>query len=276
MQRFPVWMLGVMVVLSLSYSAQARPGEAVEPARTVAGAVAGAPKLPASMKKKAQEDNAKPKAKKKPVAKRAAKKVPAKPPTPKAKKHALGLKGAMLPFNDMNVTRPGVASGDTREIDYDFGVIWGLGVQYQYRLARNFYACGEFLYWFPHVSDTSNHPEAVATQENYRERDVLVNLGAGLRYDILGGETTNDRVYLKGHAGFADYSGNDANLDNSNRAGLYFNLGVGIEHMFARTFTVFADGGYFYNAFLSPGDNEEDASLQGIVINAGFLFHWGN
>jgi hypothetical protein len=91
----------------------------------------------------------------------------------------------------------------------------------------------------------------------------------------MGGEDTTDRVYLKGHVGFTDYSPDDANADSGNRAGFYFNAGVGVEHMFSRTFTVFADGGYFYNSFTSPGDNEEDGTLQGVILNGGFLFHWG-
>ena len=36
-----------------------------------------------------------------------------------------------------------------------------------------------------------------------------------------------------------------------------------------------ADGGYFYNSFTSPGDDEEDGTLQGVILNGGFLFHWG-
>ncbi len=268
------WTMVAVLAASLAWSTPVgaeESGDLPQVATTVSGETATAPKLPASMKKKSQQKaNAKP-AKKKSVVRKPA--TPKVAPKPKAKRHALGLKGAMLPINDMNVTRTGSTAGDVRQVDYDFGIIWGWGLQYQYRLAKNFYLAGEFLYWYPQVDDTDKHPNPEAS---FRERDGLINIGAGLRFNVMGGEDTTDRVYLKGHVGFADYVASDGNTDNENRAGFYFNAGAGVEHMFSRTFTVFADGGYFYNSFTSPGEGEEDGSLHGIILNGGFLFHWGD
>ncbi len=280
--RFGWWLgLGLLVLFLAVPEGRAQTVDGAEwVARTVSGDTATAPKLPPAVKKKALEDQGKPKpkakakAKKRAAAKKKAAKKKAPPPPPKAKKYALGIKGGMMPFSDMNVTRPGAATGDTREIDYDFGIMWGWGAQLQYRLMKNFYLAAEMVYWYPKVKDTTNHPETTDTHVEFRENDGLLNLGIGARFNILGGEATTDRVYLKGHVGFTDYVADDANLDEDNRAGIYFNALVGIEHMFSRAFTVYADGGYLFNSFMAAGDKEDEASLQGLVVNAGFLFHW--
>ncbi len=258
MERVQGWIVVIVAVIAMVWSnpllAEER-GDIPTVATTLSGGTVTAPKLPASMKKKAKRGKQH-KVKKKSVHKKAKKKKKKKKKAaPKAKRHALGLKGAM-----------------SRQVDYDFGIIWGWGLQYQYRVAENFYLGGEFLYWYPEVSDTSNHPDA---QADFREQDALINIGVGLRFNVMGGDDTTDRVYLKGHLGFTDYSPDSANTDSDNRAGFYFNAGAGIEHMFSRTFTVFADGGYFYNSFTSPGDDEEDGTLQGVILNGGVLFHWG-
>jgi hypothetical protein len=272
MERILGWIIVAVAAVTMVWSsplAAEERGDLPTVATTLSGGTATAPKLPASMKKKAKKRKT---PKKKNVKKKSSRKKAKKKSAPsKAKKHALGLKGAMSPFNDMNVTRAGAVAGDVRQVDYDFGIIWGWGAQYQYRVAENFYLSGEFLYWYPEVSDTSNHPDPKA---NFRESDALINLGVGLRFNVMGGEDTTDRVYLKGHVGFTDYAPDDANTDSENRVGFYFNAGAGVEHMFSRTFTVFADGGYFYNSFTSPGDDEEDGTLQGVILNGGFLFHW--
>lgn len=262
MERIQRWVVVAVIAFAMAWVTPVAADEGGEwpaaIATTVSGETAAAQKLSASAKKKAKKRKAKKKKKK-------------KAPVTTAKKHALGLKGVVLPINDMNVNFTGPGSGSIVPVDYDFGIIWGWGLQYQYRIAKNFYACGEFLYWYPEVSDTEKHPVG---QAEFREPDGLVNLGVGLRLNIMGGEATTDRVYLKGHVGFTDYVANDSNTDSDNRAGVYFNAGGGIEHKFSRTFTVFADGGYFYNSFTSVGEGEEDGTLQGIVINGGFLFHW--
>lgn len=255
----------ILLAATLAWSSPAAAADAVDlpaVATTISGETATAPKLPPSMRKKKPKKATKPKkAKAKPKAKQ----------KPMAKRHALGLKAGMLPINDMSINRTGSVAGETRKVDYDFGIVLGWGLQYQYRLAKNIYLAGEFLYWYPEVSDTGNHPDAQAA---FREKDGLLNIGGGLRFNIMGGEDTTDRVYLKGHVGFADYIASDGNTDSDNRMGYYFNFGAGIEHMFSRVFTVFADGGYFYNSFTSPGEGEEDGSLQGVLLSGGFLFHW--
>ncbi len=274
MERIQRWIFVVVIAIAMAWSMPVEGeerGDWPAVATSVSGETGTAQKLPRTMKKKAKKSKKakKKKAKKKSARKKAKKKKPA---APKTMKHALGLKGGVSPLNGMTITRTGINPGEVRNVDYDFGIIWGWGLQYQYRVAQNFYLGAEFLYWYPEISGTSNHPTAAA---NFREQDALINLGAGLRFNIMGGEKTTDRVYLKGHVGLADYAADDGNTDSDNRVGFYFNAGVGIEHMFSRTFTVFADGGYFFNSFTSPGEGEEDGALQGIILNGGFLFHWG-
>ena len=229
------------------------------------------PPLPEGMRKKAKK-KAKKKTKKK--RKKAAKKKATKKAQPKAGKYGLGLKAGIIPINDMDVTFKGTAAGDSRLVDYDFGPFWGWGAGGQYRLKKNFYIVGEVVYWFPQVDRTDKHPDQTGNNLEFKEKDGLLNIGAGLRFNLMGGEHTSDRVYLKGHFGFSDYIADDKNHDTENREGVYFNLLAGIEHMFARSFTVYADTGYYHNIFMSPGDQEEEATLNGWLVTAGFLLHW--
>jgi len=205
--------------------------------------------------------------------------------TPKKKssnepRYAIGLKGGLLPINDMKVNLHGSAAGEVKPLDYDFGLIWGWGVGGQYRLLKNFYVVAEIMYWFPKVDEIHEKKGATETADwKFKESDGLLNMGLGLRYNLLGGEHTRDRVYVKGHFGFTDYMADDSNETKENREGYYVNIMAGIEHKFSKMFTIYADGGYYYNDFLSAsttdGRGEDEAVLQGVTINAGFLVHWG-
>jgi len=232
------------------------------------------PPLPPGMRKKAKKKAKKKKTKNKKAKKSTKKKAKKKKSKPKTPKYGLGLKGGIIPINDMNVTFQGTNKGDSRLVDYDFGPFWGWGVGGQYRLRKNLYIVGELLYWFPQVDETDNHPDQTDTELEFKEKDGLLNIGGGLKFNVMGGEHTSDRVYLKGHFGFSDYITDDKNNDKGNREGIYFNLMAGIEHMFARTFTIYADTGYYHNIFMSPGDDEEEATLNGWLVTAGFLMQW--
>ena len=278
-----VFFAALMLVLPEVILAQAGGGP-VNVSEGVFSALHGAPKLPPSVRKNALKKKNKKKNKggKKHIKKNKPrlKMQPQKKKESKAKKYSIGLKGALLPINDMNVKQ--IAGGGAyKDADYDFGVIFGWGVQFQYRLFKDISLLGEFMYFYPSVDDTDGHDDiskasGLTDKKAFLETDGLLNIGVGVRYNVLGGEHTTDRVYLKGHFGFADYiTHNDARIDKGDRIGIYFNALVGVEHMFSRMFTVFADTGYLFNRFTNPSKGEEEATLQAWTINAGFLFHWG-
>jgi hypothetical protein len=217
-------------------------------------------------------DDGQPATPKQKTKKKGSKKKPAKAKAaePKVRRYGVGLKFGLLPYNTMSALRTD-SSGRT---EYDMAFGWGWGGTGQYRLLRNFYLTGEFMYWYTRIQGKpSNYPNKGA-EYKIREDDGLLNMGVGLRFNVYGGEKSRDRVFVQGKVGFTDYIADDANPDGTNRAGIYGGGGAGYEHSFADLLSVFADTGIYYNGFMSTGGSESEASLWYWAATAGFLFHF--
>lgn len=142
----------------------------------------------------------------------------------------------------------------------------------QYRLIKNVHLAGEISYWYPRIDRRTGGTSQDTFQEP-KECDGFLNIGGGLRVNVMGSDFSTDRLYAKGIFGFADYLANDRNQEKANRYGYYINLGGGIEHSFVKKLSVYADGVYHWASLSS--DNDIESTLDAWAITGGFPFHWG-
>jgi hypothetical protein len=191
------------------------------------------------------------------------------------RKNAMGLKVGLMPFNTM--------SADTSQgsKSYEMRMAYGIGTQFQYWLMKDLYFLGEVLYWVTEIDGRNVTISGDKPQDyNVKASDALLNLGVGLRYNVMGGEATKDRVFLRGSIGFTDYIAADENPEASNRSGLYYGFGGGIEHKLTLDIGVYADTGISWNSFTSgAGSNsaakdEESALLWNWQVTGGFMYYW--
>lgn len=208
---------------------------------------------------------------KKPVRKPATTKTTAEPAakTPAAKKksdilpYGLGLKIGIMPYNSMKSTVKGGGSKD-----YNMRMAYGLGVDGQYRLGSRFFVMGEAMYWFTEIKELNG------TSYEATSRDGLLDLAVGLKVVLYGKETANDQVYARGTVGFADYIMDDDNLNKTDRAGIYYGFGAGIQHRMGRTIRLFAETGLYWASFTAISDTENEGTFFSWQGSAGFLVHW--
>lgn len=199
---------------------------------------------------------------KKPVKKPKKKKKPREEPLP----YGLGLKVGVMPYNSMEAY-----VSEEGKTDYDMRMAYGYGLGGQIRIMQSFYLTGELMYWVTEVRSKEGASGAP------RETDGLLNLGGGLRLNVYGGDYTNDRVYIKGMVGFTSYIADDANdktTGGDNRNGVYYGGSLGIEHKLARTLTLYADSGFYWNDFTNPAQGEDEAEFFNWQAAAGFMYHW--
>ncbi len=218
-------------------------------------------------KKKRSKLKQKGKIKKRPV------KKPVKKPKKKKKKpreeplpYGLGLKVGVMPYNSMEAYPT-----DGGRTDYDMRMAYGYGLGGQIRIMQSFYLTGELMYWITEVRKREG------ATGGPRETDGLLNLGGGLRLNVYGGDYTKDRVYIKGLVGFTSYIADDANegtTGGDNRNGIYYGGSLGIEHKLARTLTIYADSGFYWNKFNNPAQDEDEAEFFNWQAAAGFMYHW--
>jgi hypothetical protein len=183
--------------------------------------------------------------------------------------YGLGLKVGVMPYNSMTA-RPVEGSN---EIEYDMKMTYGWGIGAEYRIMPSFYLTGEMMYWYPEIDSVTFKKDSYSAKTS----DGLLNLGAGLKINVYGGDTTTDRVYIRGTIGFTDYIADDLNATTTgdgNRIGMYYGGSVGIEHLLSQVISLYADSGFYWNSFNSAAENEADAVLFNWQATAGFFVHW--
>ena len=187
-------------------------------------------------------------------------------------KWAVGIRGGVTPASDMDVT-----DDDGKGHDYDPRLAVGVGMVTQYRIfdKPSIYILGEFTHWWHELKDQSTSA-----------KDSLITVATGIRFNVWGqANKAYDRIYVKGLVGFTYYAANSENawkLDGtggmgaSDRSGIYFGGGVGIEHLFkGLPLSVYADTGlYAHNFSADPADHEKESSLLSWEVGAGLLYHF--
>ena len=184
-------------------------------------------------------------------------------------KWAIGIRGGATPASDMDVIYNN-GTGNDRDPRLAFGV----GVITQYRIFNkpSIYILGEFTHWWQELKD-----QATSAKDN------LVTIATGVRFNIWGqANKAYDRVYVKGLVGYTYYAANSENawtkggMGASDRSGIYFGGGVGLEHLFkGLPLSVFVDTGvYAHNFSVDPAKGEKESSLVSWEIGAGLLYHF--
>ena len=184
-------------------------------------------------------------------------------------KWAVGIRGGATPASDMDVSYEGGGGNDL-----DPRLAFGLGVVSQYRVfdKPSIYILGEFTHWWHELED-----------QDTSAKDSLVTVATGIRFNVWGqANKAYDRIYVKGLVGYTYYAANIENalskggMGASDRSGIYFGGGVGIEHLFkGLPLSVYADTGvYAHNFSVDPADGEKESSLTSWEVGAGLLYHF--
>jgi hypothetical protein len=247
-----------------------------------------------------------------PAAKKKGKKKKKKPRLMKAPAF-LGLKGALIPLVDMNSYAHGYYDTEqsldfTDKIDYDFvKPVLGFGLTGGYRFHRKLSVVAEMMFFFPKVEDVdkSQHPCAHQGDDacDFDYYDAIMDLGIGLRVDILGSGFSKSRLYGQIMIGWGHYFADDDSepmLTQWDRDGFFWSPVAGFQQLFGDHFSLFIETGLYQNLFGSRDwDNEsityetkdektgqkstrtltytdeDHSSFTGWLITIGLMGHWG-